>query len=45
MGPVARSVNWVNDYVIDSVVNGVAFLTKGLGRSCMEWSTSAGWTA
>jgi NADH-quinone oxidoreductase subunit L len=31
MGPVARLVNWVNDYVIDGVVNSVAFLTKGLG--------------
>jgi NADH-quinone oxidoreductase subunit L len=31
MGPVARFVNWVNDYVIDSIVNGAAFLTKSLG--------------
>jgi NADH-quinone oxidoreductase subunit L len=31
MGPVARFINWVNDYVIDSVVNGAAFLTKSLG--------------
>jgi NADH-quinone oxidoreductase subunit L len=31
MGPVARFVNWVNDYVIDGIVNGVGFLTKGLG--------------
>ena len=31
MGPVARSVNWVNDYVIDGVVNGAALITKALG--------------
>jgi NADH-quinone oxidoreductase subunit L len=31
MGPVARLVNWVNDYLIDGIVNGVGFLVKGLG--------------
>ncbi|HEX5696866.1 MAG TPA: hypothetical protein VFZ15_10785 [Acidimicrobiia bacterium] len=31
MGPLARLVNWVNDYVIDGIVNGVALLTRGLG--------------
>ncbi len=31
MGPFARSINWVNDYVIDAVVNGAAFATKSLG--------------
>ncbi len=31
MGPVARMVNWVNDYVIDGIVNGVGFAVKGLG--------------
>ena len=31
MGPLARWVNWVNDHVIDAVVNGVAFVTKALG--------------
>ncbi len=31
MGPVARLVNWVNDYVIDGIVNGVAFATRALG--------------
>ncbi len=31
MGPVARSVNWVNDHVIDGIVNGAAFATKALG--------------
>jgi NADH:ubiquinone oxidoreductase subunit 5 (subunit L)/multisubunit Na+/H+ antiporter MnhA subunit len=24
-------VNWINDYVIDGIVNGVAFLVKALG--------------
>jgi NADH-quinone oxidoreductase subunit L len=31
MGPAARFVNWVNDYVIDAVVNGAAFATRALG--------------
>jgi NADH-quinone oxidoreductase subunit L len=31
-GPLARAVNWINDYVIDAVVNGVAFATAWLGR-------------
>jgi NADH-quinone oxidoreductase subunit L len=31
-GPLARAVNWTNDYVIDAVVNGVAFATAWLGR-------------
>ncbi|HVR77698.1 MAG TPA: NADH-quinone oxidoreductase subunit L [Acidimicrobiia bacterium] len=31
MGPVARLVNWVNDYVIDGLVNGAALITKALG--------------
>jgi NADH-quinone oxidoreductase subunit L len=31
MGPVARFTNWVNDYVIDGIVNGVGLLTKALG--------------
>jgi len=30
-GPIARLVNWINDYVIDGIVNGVGFLVKGLG--------------
>ncbi|MGH8873568.1 MAG: NADH-quinone oxidoreductase subunit L [Acidimicrobiia bacterium] len=30
-GPVARFTNWVNDYVIDGIVNGVALLIKALG--------------
>jgi NADH-quinone oxidoreductase subunit L len=30
-GPIARLVNWVNDYIIDGVVNGVAFAVKALG--------------
>ncbi len=32
MGPVARAVNWVNDHVIDGIVNGAGFLVKGLGN-------------
>ena len=28
--PAARAVNWVNDYVIDAVVNGVGALCQGL---------------
>ena len=32
MTPLARAVNWVNSYVIDGIVNGVGFLTKGLGK-------------
>ena len=28
--PAARAVNWVNDYVIDAVVNGVGALCRGL---------------
>ncbi len=31
MGPVARLVNWINDYIIDGIVNGVALITRGLG--------------
>ena len=28
--PLARAVMWVNDFVIDGIVNGVGFLTRGL---------------
>jgi NADH-quinone oxidoreductase subunit L len=31
MGPLARFTNWVNDYVIDGIVNGAGVLTKALG--------------
>jgi NADH-quinone oxidoreductase subunit L len=31
MGPLARFTNWVNDYVIDGIVNGAGLLTKALG--------------
>ena len=31
-GPLARAVNWVNDYIIDGVVNGAALVVKGMGR-------------
>ena len=31
-GPVARGVDWVNGHVIDVVVNGAAFMARGLGR-------------
>jgi NADH-quinone oxidoreductase subunit L len=31
VGPIARFINWVNDYVIDGIVNGVALATKALG--------------
>jgi NADH-quinone oxidoreductase subunit L len=31
MGPLARMVNWVNDYIIDALINGVAFAVRGLG--------------
>jgi NADH-quinone oxidoreductase subunit L len=31
-GPVARAVNWVNDYVIDSVLNGVGVLVQRLSQ-------------
>ncbi len=31
-GPVARGVNWVNDYVIDFVVNAAGYFARGLGR-------------
>ncbi|MFQ5522396.1 MAG: NADH-quinone oxidoreductase subunit L [Acidimicrobiia bacterium] len=31
-GPLARAVNWTNDYVIDGIVNGVGAVIKGLGR-------------
>ena len=30
-GPIARGVDWVNDYVIDAVINGVGFVTAWLG--------------
>ena len=30
-GPIARFVDWTNTYVIDAVVNGVAFLTMKFG--------------
>lgn len=30
-GPLARSVDWVNTYVIDGIVNGVGGLVRGLG--------------
>jgi len=31
MGPLARSVDWVNTYVIDGIVNAAGALTRGLG--------------
>jgi NADH-quinone oxidoreductase subunit L len=31
-GPLARAVNWTNDYIIDGVVNGTAIVTRALGR-------------
>jgi NADH-quinone oxidoreductase subunit L len=31
-GPLARGVNWVNQYVIDGVVNGVGAVTMALSR-------------
>ena len=31
-GPLARAVNWINDNVIDAVVNGVGFATVWLGH-------------
>jgi NADH-quinone oxidoreductase subunit L len=31
-GPIARSVDWVNGYVIDFVVNGAGFATKWLSK-------------
>jgi len=31
MGPIARFTNWVNDYIIDGIINGVGLLTKALG--------------
>jgi NADH-quinone oxidoreductase subunit L len=30
--PLARAVVWVNDYVIDAVVNGAGFLSRALGK-------------
>lgn len=30
-GPLARSVDWINTYVIDGIVNGVGGLVKSLG--------------
>ncbi|MGH8911691.1 MAG: NADH-quinone oxidoreductase subunit L, partial [Acidimicrobiia bacterium] len=32
MGPIARLVNWINDYVIDGVINGVTAFVVLLGR-------------
>ena len=31
-GPLARAVNWTNDYIIDGVVNGTAIVSRALGR-------------
>jgi NADH-quinone oxidoreductase subunit L len=31
MGPLARSVDWINTYVIDGIVNAAGALTRGLG--------------
>jgi NADH-quinone oxidoreductase subunit L len=31
-GPLARAVNWTNDYIIDGVVNGTAIAVRSLGR-------------
>jgi NADH-quinone oxidoreductase subunit L len=31
-GPIARGVNWINTYVIDGIVNGVAAVTMVLSR-------------
>jgi NADH-quinone oxidoreductase subunit L len=31
-GPLARAVNWTNDYIIDGVVNGTAIVVRSLGR-------------
>jgi NADH-quinone oxidoreductase subunit L len=31
-GPIARAVNWTNDYIIDGIVNGAAGLTRILAR-------------
>jgi NADH-quinone oxidoreductase subunit L len=32
MGPIAGLINWINDYVIDGVINGVTAVTVWLGR-------------
>ncbi len=32
MGPIARFTNWINDYVIDGIVNGVAGIMTVLAR-------------
>jgi NADH-quinone oxidoreductase subunit L len=32
MGPAARAMNWVNTYIIDGIVNGVAAAVMALGR-------------
>ncbi len=31
-GPLARAVNWINTYVIDGIINGLAGVTMWLGR-------------
>ena len=30
-GPLARFIDWTNTYILDSIVNGVALIMKGLG--------------
>ncbi len=30
-GPIAQAINWINDYIIDGIVNGTGLLVKGLG--------------
>ena len=43
-GPIARGVNWINTYVIDGIVNGVAAVTMVLSRFVYRDSTRAGST-
>ena len=31
-GPIARATDWINTYVIDTIVNAVGFLTAAVGR-------------
>jgi NADH:ubiquinone oxidoreductase subunit 5 (subunit L)/multisubunit Na+/H+ antiporter MnhA subunit len=32
MGPAARAMNWVNTYIIDGIINGIAAAVMALGR-------------